>query len=405
MEPVFVLGGYQTDFARNWTRESVGDPLLSMLRESALGALETTKVAPEEVDSVHVSNFASEAFTGQSHLGAFIPMLDSAWSEIPTSRHEAACASGSVALLSAAAEIESGRYDLVLVVGAELMRNIPGREAARRIGSATWVGHEGFGGALPWPSQFDLISEEVEARYGLDRAHLSRISEINQANARRNPLAQTRDWDGNPARFSQDDEANPIVAGRTRGSDCGRISDGATAVLLAGRGFMERRDERATSVVSGWGHRTAAIPLAAKLEASRGADYLFPHVRRTITDAYARAGVVAEEIDVFEVHDCFTVNEYLAIEHLGITAPGHAWKAVEDGWIEDGGSSPVNPSGGLIGAGHPVGATGVRMLLDAHRQVTGTAGGYQVAGARTAGTLNIGGSCSTAASFVVRSQA
>lgn len=399
-----MLGGYQTDFARNWTRESVEDPLLAMLRESALGALEAAKIAPEKVEAVHVSNFASETFTGQSHLGAFIPMLDSAWSDIPTSRHEAACASGSVALLSAAAEIEAGRYDLVLVVGVELMRNIPGKEAARHLGSATWVGHEKFGGALPWPSQFDLIADEVEARYGLDRAHLSRISEINQTNARRNPLAQTRNWDDNPARFSQDDQANPIVVGQTRSSDCGRISDGAAAVLLASKEFAERRGERGTSVISGWGHRTAALPLEAKLDRSREKEYVFPHVRRAITEAYGRSGAIAEDIDVFEVHDCFTVNEYLAIEHLGVTAPGHAWEAVEDGWIEYGGSSPVNPSGGLIGAGHPVGATGVRMLLDAHRQVTGTAGGYQVAGARTAGTLNIGGSCSTAASFVVRSQ-
>ena len=91
----------------------------------------------------------------------------------------------------------------------------------------------------------------------------------------------------------------------------------------------------------------------------------------------------------------------LAIDHFGLTAPGQSWQAVEEGWIEDGGRCPINPSGGLIGCGHPVGATGTRMLLDAARQVSGQAGDYQVAGAKRAATLNIGGSCATVVSFVV----
>lgn len=129
---------------------------------------------------------------------------------------------------------------------------------------------------------------------------------------------------------------------------------------------------------------------------------MFPGVRAAITEAYQRAGIPgAGSLDVIETHDCFTITEYIALEHFGVAEPGRAWRAVEDGRIAFGGSIPVNPSGGLIGAGHPVGATGIRMLLDVQRQVTGTAGDYQVPGATTAATLNIGGSCSTAVSFVV----
>jgi acetyl-CoA C-acetyltransferase len=108
-----------------------------------------------------------------------------------------------------------------------------------------------------------------------------------------------------------------------------------------------------------------------------------------------------DDLDGIETHDCFTMSEYAAIDHFGITAPGESWKAVESGELAIGGRIPVNPSGGLIGVGHPVGATGVRMLLDAYRQVTDQAGAYQVPGARTFATLNIGGSTTTTVSFVV----
>ena len=130
--------------------------------------------------------------------------------------------------------------------------------------------------------------------------------------------------------------------------------------------------------------------------------YLFPHLRSAIEDAYRRAGVGGpDDLDAVETHDCFTITEYAALDHFGITPPGQSWRAVEEGVIEPDGKLPVNPSGGLIGLGHPVGATGVRMLLDAAKQVTGGAGSYQVEGAQRVATLNIGGSCTTVVSLVV----
>ena len=154
--------------------------------------------------------------------------------------------------------------------------------------------------------------------------------------------------------------------------------------------------------ITGWGHRTVGLPLADKLARSADDEYVLPHVRRAITDAFARAGIEGVGgIDGIETHDCFTPSEYVAIDHFGITAPGQSWQAVEDGTLERDGATPVNPSGGLIGGGHPVGATGVRMVLDAARQVSGTAGDTQVEGARTFATLNIGGSTATTVTFVV----
>lgn len=398
--PVHVLGGAQTDFALKWADRGVS-PLHAMLSSAVEDCLTTTGIDASDIPSIHVANFAAEQFAGQSHLGSMAAMLSDDWSAVAASRHEAACASGSVAILAAAAEIEAGRYDAVLVVGVEYMRGVPGAEAARKLSSATWTPTEVSDDALPWPAAFDAIAEEVDRRHGLDPQHLDRIAAINLENARHNPLAQTRSWTFSPDDFG-DESKNPVVAGRIRKSDCGRITDGACAVVLVSDDFLTRLGTRPSSTIAGWGHRVAPLPLQTKLDRSRNDPYLFPHLRRAITDAYDRAAVRGpDDLDVIETHDCFTINEYIALEHFGMTEPGHAWEAIDDGRITREGDLPVNPSGGLIGAGHPVGATGVRMVLDAHRQVTGEAGDYQVAGARTAATLNIGGSCSSVVSFIL----
>jgi acetyl-CoA C-acetyltransferase len=144
------------------------------------------------------------------------------------------------------------------------------------------------------------------------------------------------------------------------------------------------------------------MALADKLEDSKNETHVFPHVRLSITDAFARAQIDdVRDVDLVECHDCFTTTAYMAIDHFGLTAPGESWKAIEAGIVMAGGTLPFNPSGGLMGLGHPVGATGVRMLLDAAHQVTGTAGTAQVKRARRAATLNIGGSTTTSVCFIV----
>jgi len=143
------------------------------------------------------------------------------------------------------------------------------------------------------------------------------------------------------------------------------------------------------------------LPLARKFERSKDDTHVMPHVRDTFADALRRAGHGSvDELGALEVHDCFTASGYLAIDHTGITEPGESWKAIESGDTERSGRIPVNPGGGLIGGGHPVGATGVRMAVDALRQVTGTAGATQVDGCRRVGTLNIGGSTATTCSLI-----
>lgn len=404
---VYILGGWQTDFAANWARQ--GLELADGIRMVIEGGLNAAGIEAREIETVHVGNFAAELFCGQGHLGGLVASAHPDLAGVPAARHEGACASGSLAVLAAAAEIEAGRYGLAAVVGVEQMRNVPGDEAAKLIGgSAMWNGHECQGVRFPWPHIFSLLGDEYERRYGLDRRHLSRIAEINFSNARRNPNAQTRRWTFTPASFAADDAANPVIDGRIRKQDCGQITDGGAIVFLANeevaRAWTRRHGVGANRLarIAGWGHRTAPITYAAKIEASRQQPYVFPFVRATITDAFRRAGIPGvEALDGIEAHDCFTTTEYMAIDHFGITAPGESWKAIEAGDIESDGRIPVNPSGGLIGLGHPVGATGVRMTLDCYKQVTDQAGDYQVEGARRFATLNVGGSATTTVSLVI----
>ena len=405
-EPVFILGGYQTDFAKVWSRQ--GQDISDMTREATVGALEACALDASVIQSIHVGNAFGELQRQQAHLGAMVAQVVPALWGVPAMRHEGACASSSLAILTAMAEIEAGRYDCVLVLGVEEFKNLPGDVASQNQNAAAWQGHEDIDCKFMWPAAFGLVAQEYERRYGLDRKYLNRIAELNYGNARRNPLAQTRKWSFDVLSFTDDDEANPLVEPGTRRQDCGQITDGACAVVLSSARFAQQHARHRGAAVSalpriaGWGHRNAGLKLKDKLERSRDAAYVFPHVRQTIEDAWRRAGVAdISAMDGVETHDCFTTTQYMAIDHLGLTAPGQSWQAVEDGRIEAAGSCPVNMSGGLIGCGHPVGATGTRMLFDAAKQVTGRAADCQIDGARRIQTLNIGGSCATVVSFVV----
>ena len=373
-DPVFILGGYQTDFAKVWSRH--GQDISTMMREATLGALETSQIGASQIQSIHVGNAFGELQRQQAHLGAMVAQVVPELWGVPAMRHEGACASSSLAVLAAMAEIEAGRYDCVLVLGAEELKNLPGDTSSQNQNSASWQGHEDIDCTFMWPAAFGLVAQEYEQRYGLDRKYLNRIAELNYANAKRNPLAQTRQWAFDALSFTDDDEANPVIA--------------------------QGLDTSSLPRIAGWGHRNAGLRLKDKFERSRGAAYVFPHVRQTLEDAWRRAEIGGiEAIHGVETHDCFTTTEYVAIDHLGLSAPGQSWQAIDDGLIERGGPCPVNMSGGLIGCGHPVGATGARMLFDAARQVTGHAGDCQIEGASRIQTLNIGGSFGTVVSFVV----
>jgi acetyl-CoA C-acetyltransferase len=403
--PVYILGGYQTDFARNWKKEN--KHIAALIREAVLGGFDATALAPDDVDVGHVGNFAAELYCMQGHLGAFLVDVDPALSGLPTARHEAACASGSIAVLAASAEIQANRYDCALVVGVEQMKTVNPAVGGDYLGTAAWYELEAKGVEFPFPKLFGKLGDEYDKRYGLKDEHLAHISAVNYDNAKRNPKAQTRSWYMSEEHARGEGKYNSVIGGRLKVTDCSQVTDGAVSLLLASEAFAaDYAAKRGIGVESlpqilGWGHRTAPLTFADKVAESAEDRYVLPQTRRAITDALERADTDISQLSAIETHDCFTTSEYMAIDHFGLTEPGESWRAIEDGVIDFDGTLPINPSGGLIGCGHPVGATGVRQLLDAYKQVTGTAGDYQVPGATRVATLNIGGSGTTSCVFVV----
>ena len=398
---VWILGGYQSDFARNLTRESLD--FAQLTSELVDQTLAEAMIDAADIDVIHVANAFGEMFARQGHLGAMPATVHDGLWDTPATRHEAACASGSVAALAAMADLRAGHYRTALVLGVELEKTVPGDIAAQHLGAAAWTGHEGADATFMWPYMFSLVADEYDRRFGIDDAHLHAIAAVNLANAKRNPNAQTREWTiPDLVGSGGDDTVNPPIEGRIRRFDCSQMTDGGAGIVLVSDAFLaDHPGVRPIGRIEGWGHRTVGLGLQQKLDRDAGNPYVLPHLRGAVHDAFGRAAVDLDAIDGFEVHDCFTPSEYVAIDHIGLTGPGESWKAIENGDIEIGGRLPINPSGGLIGGGHPVGATGVRMMLDAAKQVSGTAGDYQVEGARRFGTLNLGGSTATTVSFVI----
>ncbi|EKJ86429.1 acetyl-CoA acetyltransferase [Leptospira meyeri] len=417
-EKVFVLGGEQTDFQRNWTKE--GKTFMSMMREVLDDALEKVGISYDEIKrlnkenkvAVFVGNFDAEQYANQGHLGAFLTEVNPALFGVPGARYEAACASGSVALDAAITHIRAEDYDLAIVLGVEVMKTVSSSVGGDFLGTAAYYEKEAKGVQFPFPKLFGKLADVILERYELKEERfmdaLAEISRINYANAKRNPKAQTRTWFMNKEHaMARGGDNNMAVGGRLCITDCSQVTDGAAVTLLASKGYAKEYAKKTGRKfddiprIKGWGHRVAPITFEAKKLESVGDKYILPWTRQTVKDAYKRADLDVKNIDVFETHDCFTSSEYAAISAFGISEPGKEHIAIEEGTIDFGGKKPINPSGGLIGVGHPVGASGVRMMLDLYKQVTGTAGDYQVKGAKNGLMLNIGGSATTNFVFIL----
>ena len=206
---VWILGGYQSDFSRNLTRE--GLDFADLTAEVVESTLAAAGVDAEAIDVVHVANAFGELFARQAHLGAMPATVHEGLWDTPSSRHEAACASGSVATLAAIADLRSGAYRTALVVGIELEKTVPGDTAAEHLGAAAWIGHEGADAKFMWPNMFARVADEYDRRYGLDETHLRAIAQLNFANARSNPNAQTRGWTVPDLRTGRDGGPPPTM--------------------------------------------------------------------------------------------------------------------------------------------------------------------------------------------------
>lgn len=416
MDKVYILGGAQTDFERNWTKE--GKNVIALLKEVMSDALEQVGISFSDIEKLNkdnrvacfVGNFIAEKYIDQGHLGALMTEVSPSLYGVPSARYEAACASSSVALDAAISKIQVKEYDLAIVVGWELMKTVDSKNCGDILGRAAYYNKEGEGISFPFPRLFGRLADETIIKYQLNEKRymdaLAQISIINYGNAKNNPLAQTRNWFMN---FEQarcrGTETNPLVGDKLAISDCSQVTDGASVVLMASERMLQELGKKALPYVKGYGHRNAPMLFEKKIHEQQDNSYILPWTRQAVLDAYRRSGLTVDDIDVFETHDCITSSEYVAISSFGITEPGKEYETIENGVIAFDGKKPINPSGGLIGCGHPVGASGCRMFLDIYKQVSGKAGAYQVYKENELPTnammLNIGGTATTNYVFLV----
>ena len=342
-------------------------------------ALSHAGVAPKDVDGIWVGHF-NGGMVGDGFPSSLALSIHPDLRFTPATRVENACASGAAAIYAARDAIEAGRCKIALVIGAEKMTHLPTAEVARGLGHAAYQAEEA---GMSFPQVFAGFARAYFDKWGDHSQALAEIAAKNHLNAMDNPLAQLHK--PLPVDFCAEvSDKNPMVAEPLKVTDCSLVSDGAAALVLVS-------DDVA-----------AAMPRAVKLRAAEQVNDLLPMSRRDLTafegprraiaQALDVAGLGLGDLDLAEVHDCFTIAELMIYEAMGLAEPGQGARLLEDGTVRRGGTLPVNLSGGLKAKGHPVGATGVSMHVLVARQVTGEAEAMQVEGASKGLVFNMGGS-------------
>lgn len=378
---VAVVGMGCTPFRDHWQRSA--DDLLVEAVEECVASCPGLELG--EVDAYWVGTQGS----GMSGMTLSKPLR---LREKPVTRVENFCATGSESFRNACFAVASGAYDVVMATGVEKLKDSPYSGL-----TATWPPSDGTDVEWTAPGAFSLLAPAYADRYGVDadalREALTHIAVKNHANGALNERAQYR----RPVAAEAVTSA-PRIAGPLGVLDCSGVSDGAAAALIVRAEDAARHTDRPVflkgmSFVAGAGDGLAR----------EGYDFTtFPEVVAAAKEAYAQAGVAdpRAEIALAEVHDCFTPTELVLMEDLGFSARGQAWRDVLDGVFDRDGSLPVNPDGGLKSFGHPVGATGLRMLFECWQQLRGEAGERQVPDAKLALTQNLGGQPGACVAFV-----
>ncbi len=357
------------------------ETLESLIVGVARDAIANAGLEPGQIDEVYLGQFNS----GMVPLGfasSLALQVSDELANVPATRVENACASGSAAVQQGAKSLLAGTARNVLVIGAEKMTH-----AGADVVGAALLGADYEAAGKPSSTGFAGLFAETakhyQKRYGEVGDVLGSIAAKNHRNGVANPYAQLRKDLGEE--FCQTiSEKNPVVAEPLRRTDCSPVSDGAAAVVLSTE--APRSGAAAAAVrLAGFGHANDFMP------AEKRDPTAFAGSRAAWQRALGMAGVGLEDLDLAEVHDCFTIAELIMYEVMGLTAAGEGRRAIEEGMVYRGGKLPVNLSGGLKAKGHPVGATGVSQHVVTAMQLSGTAGDMQLPGARRAAVHNMGG--------------
>lgn len=372
MTDVTIAGWGITDFGR-----LEGKSVIDLAVEASRGALAAVGKGTT-VDAMFLGTFAGAVLGGQN-FSAAITAARLGLDGVPVVAVEAACASGSVALRQAINAIRAGEARVVLVVGAEKLTASETPVVTEALARANDTSSDSYRAGLTFPGFFALLAQSYLRTYGVDRELLADVAVKNRRHGMRNPHAQFR------AEITPDEAlSSRPIADPLRLFDCSPISDGGAALVVASLDWAREHCEVPVTILA---CEQASGPTTA--EALHTFTSL-PSAARAAAKAYERAGIRPADIDVAEVHDCFTIAEWIALEDLGIAEPGRAPAMTSAGDTTVGGRIPVNPSGGLLAKGHPIGATGVAQVIEVARQICGEADN-QVEGAAVGLTHNVGG--------------
>lgn len=382
----FVVGGACTPFIGKFHPDFIwkghkdfgqrDNPTLEdYLKLVTASAAQATGVDMAQIDKAYVGNFVGELFSNQGHLGAALAGSHPGLQYKPIMRMEGACASGGLALVAAVDAIQAG-YDLALVVGVEVQTTANAKVGADYLARASHYASQRSLDPMTFPALFARRAKVVREAFGITEEDIADLAVKAYSNANKNPLAHMRTvkMDREAALssplFLENPELNPFM----RVSHCSQVSDGACAIIIASEAGLKKLGKARADVseLASYGHAAGSL---YQVEDMLGLATTSVAAR----NAYQDAGISPTDVAVAEVHDCFAITEILMYEALGFAERGHGVDLVRNGATTLEGHLPVNTGGGLLAFGHPVGATGVKQILELHRQLKGQAGAYQVA--------------------------
>jgi len=382
MRDVAIIGKGVTKFGELWDKS-----FRQLITETGAKAILEAGVSGTEIDALYIGSMGSGRFIGQEHIGALVADCSGfSHLHIPSTRVESACASGGLAVRQGYFSVASGINDIVVVGGIEKMTDVVGTEATSTLATVADQEWEAFFGAT-FPGLYAMIATKHMKDYGTTREQLAQVAVKNHANGALNPNAQFK------REISLDAVINaPPVAYPLGMLDCSPVSDGAATVILCAAEKAKKYVDNPVKIIAS-GQASDTLALHGRREICT-----FDSTVYAAKMAYKQANLKPKDIDVAEVHDCFTIAEILAIEDLGFVKKGEGGKAIENKITTLDGEIPVNTSGGLKAKGHPIGATGVAQIAEIVAQIQGKADKRQIKNAKIGLTHNIGG---TGASCVV----
>ncbi len=410
----FIAGGAHTPFIGKghpdfiWKRHPdfgvrVNPGIRELLDQVVADTIGDTGVDPTRIDRLYLGNFVGELFCNQGHLGAALVGAHPAFEGKPSARLEGACASGGLAMLAGIDAIRAGA-DTVLVCGVEVQNTQSARVGADYLARAADYSRQRGIDEFTFPALFAQRTKAYRDRFGVSEEDIGRVAVKAIGNANKNPNAHMRTREMPLELAAKVGERNPCFLANEalspyiKMSDCSQVSDGASALLLVSEAGLVAlsRVEADVAEIAGTGHAVSSLYEDGDLS-QLGTTQI------AVGRAYAEAGIGSSDVGVAEVHDCFTVTELMMVEAIGLADLGQGGALTRDGATALNGKVPVNTGGGLIGFGHPVGATGVKQPLEIFRQMKGRCGDYQVDGAPRWGiTANMGGDDKTVVSLAIR---